>query len=111
MVGVKECISEHKRRKKGSFDVALSCQCKGIQKNLWHCLIRVGLSDCAVIGLCGWGEIIHGPKQLQCALLYDADVRSQIWPSAIQLLAAIEGSDTSVFFCTGGVFCALFHTI
>ena len=36
------------------------------------------LSDCAVIGLYGWGEIIHELKQLHCTLLcYYADVRSQ----------------------------------
>ena len=29
-----------------------------------------GLPDCAVIGLCGWDEITHGLKRLQCIPLY-----------------------------------------
>ena len=53
---------------------------------------------CAVIGLGGWGEIMHGLKRQPAAPLH-ADVRSNLsGSSAIQPLAAREEIGTVVFF-------------
>ena len=53
----------------------------------------------AVIGLGGWGEIVHGLKQLQCAPLYMLMSNLNSLSLGNQLLVAMEGSDTRILFC------------